>query len=254
MNNLVTRIPLSKITRIEIYINSGRKKMAAIKKELGCRYIINAGLFDMRTFAPMNLLVHGGRQYAKQGGKFGMSFDGAKVLLSYDNSVKYPEHVSGYPCLIKGSEKAYERVPSGLEGKRGRSAIGLSEKDMILRACDDKAGIKLDELYADMRARGCNSAMNLDGGGSVQCDFYGNRITSGRIVHNFICVWCGGNAAKTVSARTGLNIRHGAPNALGINTSRVIGTYDNGVRVEVLETLHGWGRTDIGWVCGRYLK
>lgn len=36
---------------------------------------------------------------------------------------------------------------------------------------------------------GCVVALNYDGGGSSQCDFGGNRLTSVRTVHNYLCIW-----------------------------------------------------------------
>lgn len=269
MVNLVTAIPFANIEKISIYINSGRKTMAQIKRELGCDYIINAGLFNMATFRPMNYLVSDGRILSSNGGKFGFSFNGSVACLSYDNNVNYPHHVSGYPCLIKDGEKAFSKTPAGLEGHRGRSAAGITKDALILRAVQDVSGnsdFTLDELYRDMKNRGCIHAINLDGGGSVQCDFYSNTITSSRIVHNFICVWLkkpGSGpvqpkpepiATKRVSVRTALNIRAGAPNALGINLNRVIGTYRNGEVVPVYEAKAGWWRTDRGWCYGLYLK
>lgn len=259
MQNLVTNIPLKKIAKVKIYVNAERKTMDQIKREIGCDYMINAGLFNMQTFAPINVLVSGGHTLAYNGGKLGFSFFDEACVLSYDNNVKYPEHVSGYPCLIHDGKKAFDAIPAGLEGHRGRSAMGITKDSLILRAVQDVMGnqdFTLDELYQDMIKRGCIHAINLDGGGSTQCDFAGKRITSGRIVHNFVCVWLKheNTCFKTVRVQSILNIRKNPPNLLGINTSPVIGTYANGARVEVLESRAGWCRTNRGWVCGMYLK
>ncbi len=45
-------IPLEKIRRIRIYINTARKSLAAIKKETGADYILNGTLYSMQTFRP----------------------------------------------------------------------------------------------------------------------------------------------------------------------------------------------------------
>ena len=45
-------IPLKKIQRIQIYINTARKSLAAIKKETGADYILNGTLYNMKTFRP----------------------------------------------------------------------------------------------------------------------------------------------------------------------------------------------------------
>ena len=256
MSKLTAAIPFSQIAKIKIYINSGRKSMAKIKRDLGCDYLINAGLFNMKTFRPVNRLVANGKTLASAPGMIGMSFSDAHAALSYENQVKYPEHVSGYPCLLKSGKKAWTAVPAGLEGRRGRSAIGYGTHAVVLLCCSDGANaLTLHDLTAEMRRLGCVDAINLDGGGSSQCDFVGKQIKSSRIVHNYIAIWCKRDTkTKTVSVRTALNIRQGAPNALGINTSKVVGTYSNGQRVTVYESRAGWCRTDRGWVCGLYLR
>lgn len=41
---MITRIPHERITKIGLYVNTGRKTMAAIQQETGCTYILNGGL------------------------------------------------------------------------------------------------------------------------------------------------------------------------------------------------------------------
>lgn len=167
MQNLVTNIPINRIAKIKIFVNTGHKTMAQIKRDIRCDYMINGGLFNMHTFQPVNVLVSDGKTLACNGGKLGFSFLDETCALSYDNNVKYPEHVSGYPCLINNGKKAFSVTPAGLEGQRGRSAIGLTKDSLILRAVEDVPGnddLTLDELYCDMLKRGCIHAINLDGG------------------------------------------------------------------------------------------
>lgn len=256
MSKLVATIPFDRIDKIKIYINSERKSMSTIKRNLGCDYILNAGLFNMDTFQPINMLVSDGKTYAASPGKNGMSFLDEHAVLSYENQVKYPEHVSGYPCLLKDGKKAFNGTPAGLGGKRGRSAFGYGTHAIVLYCCTDgQDAIMLDGLSKEMRNLGCVDAINLDGGGSVQCDFFGKQILSKRIVHNYIAIWLKKDGkTKTVSVRTALNIRSGAPNAIGINKSKVVGTYINGQKITVYESRAGWYRTDRGWVCGLYLR
>ncbi len=256
MSKLFTYVPFDKISKIKIYVNSGQKSMAQIKRDLGCDYLVNAGLFHMNTFKPVNRLVSGGVTYAGATGMTGMSFVDEHAVLSYDNQAKYPEHVSGYPVLLQGGKQAFSTVPAGLEGRRGRSAIGYGTHAFVLLCCTDgQDAMELPELAQELRNLGCVDAINLDGGGSVQCDFDGKQIRSNRIVHNYIAIWLKREGeSKTVSVRTALNIRESAPNALGLNTSKVIGTYSNGERVTVYEKRAGWCRTDRGWVSGLYLK
>ena len=187
MRSMVAKIPMSQITRVALYVNVGRKTMAQVKAELGCQYLINAGLFDLNTFRPMNLLIKDGKKLAGAGGKFGYSMQESSIAFSYDNNVMFSDHVSGYPCLVRNG--AIERCadPAGLSGYRARSAIGLTSDSLLLRAVG--GGFTLSMLAADMKARGCKNAVNLDGGGSTQCSFGGESLVSSRIVHNYIAVW-----------------------------------------------------------------
>lgn len=275
MSKLTATIPFTKIEKTDIYINYSRKSMAQIKKELGCDYLINAGLFNMKTFKPVNKLVSNGQTLSDGKGMFGFSFSDEKVVLSYENQVNYPDHVSGYPCLLKAGKKAFTSDPSGLGGKRGRTAIGYGTHALVLFCCSDGAdAMTLNELQKEMRRLGCVDAINLDGGGSSQCDFDGRRITSSRTVHNYIAIWVkkdevknvvvtstttvpatiSNKVVKTVSVKTVLNVRSKAPTRFGTNSSKVIGKYGNGQKVVILETKYGWGRTDLGWVSMKYLR
>lgn len=268
MSKMTATIPFTKIKKTDIYVNYARKSMSQIKKELGCDYLINAGLFNMKTFKPINRLVVNGQTLSDGRGMFGFSFSDDKVVLSYENQVNYPDHVSGYPCLLKAGKKAFTSDPSGLGGRRGRSAIGYGTHAIVLFCCSDGSdAMTLDALQKEMRKLGCVDAINLDGGGSSQCDFDGRCITSDRVVHNYIAIWLKddkikvSNATtevkkniKTVSVNNVLNVRAKAPNALGVNTSKVVGKYGNGQKVVVHETKYGWGRTDLGWVSMKYLR
>jgi hypothetical protein len=46
VSSLTAEIPLSKIEKISIYINTAKKKLSDIKKETGADYITNAQLFN----------------------------------------------------------------------------------------------------------------------------------------------------------------------------------------------------------------
>lgn len=187
MKSLAARIPKGEIARAALYVNDKRKTMAQIKAELGCQYLLNAGLFDLNTFRPMNLLVKDGKTLSASRGKFGYSLQGASVAFSYENNVGFSDHVSGYPCLVRNGALENAPDPAGLSGKRARSAVGLTPDALILRAVD--GGFTLSMLAADMKSRGCANAVNLDGGGSTQCSFPNGSITSSRIVHNYLAIW-----------------------------------------------------------------
>ncbi len=192
MKRCIAKIPFNKIQKIEICLNFQKKSLAAIKAESGCDYIINAGLFNMAAFTPVGGLTVDGRIHSKGGDPWGYAFVQSGIELSYNNSAGRPNFIGGYPCLIKDGQRFFAGTPKGLEGERGRSAMGLTGDSLVLLCVSDvadKTDYTLEELCADLLKEGCLNAINLDGGGSSQCDFSGDRIPSSRAVHNYICVW-----------------------------------------------------------------
>lgn len=186
-------IPKSNIEKVSIYVNKNKKTMTQIKQELGCQYIINAGLFNMTTFKPINMLKVDGVSLSTGGNPFGYAINGNKVVFSYDNNVNYPTFISAYPVLVRNGKKTGDAAPAGLGGYRARSCIGVTAKGDIVLACDT-ANRSIDWMAEELKNAGCDTAINLDGGGSSQCNFDGKQLTSSRIVHNFICVWTKKNA------------------------------------------------------------
>ena len=183
---MTAKIPLNRIEKCSIYVNTKRKSMSQIQAEIGCDYIINGGLFDMKTFKPMNHLVVDGKVLSKSLGKTGASFNGDKIELSYDNQIGYPDHVSGYPVLVQNGKINNFTTPKGLEGARPRSCIGKTTDSFIVATFE---GCTLQVAAQKMLELGCIWAINLDGGGSTQAIFDGQKDTASRIVHNFLCVW-----------------------------------------------------------------
>lgn len=187
---MIAQIPLNQISKAKPYVNTKRKSMSQIKAEIGCDYIINGGLFDMSTFKPMNHLVVDGKILSKSLGKTGASFknteDGVEIELSYDNQIGWDDHVSGYPLLVANGKIVNFITPQGLEGVRPRSCIGKTNDFFILATFE---GHTLAQAARKMLELGCVWAINLDGGGSTQADFMGQKDTASRVVHNFICVW-----------------------------------------------------------------
>lgn len=195
----IVKLVKSDISKITVYINSNYQSLANIKKSLGCDYIMNAGLFNMTTFKPVSGLVSDGKIYYKPT-TFGIAFKNNEAIFSYANNVNASYYLDGYPCIIRNGKQDYSVVPSGLGGERGRSALGITKNGDFVMLCAedvlDTSDYSLYELTKIMMEQGCISAINLDGGGSSQCDFLGDTITSSRIVHNFICVWLTDEARK----------------------------------------------------------
>ena len=148
-------------------------------------------------------------------------------------------------------------------GKRGRSAIGLRGGSLALYCSGDGTGDAAtpETLRDELAGLGWASAVMLDGGGSSQCDFGGERITASRKVHNWICVYLKQAeqtppeeedkpmSKYTVTPSIGVNIRSGPGTSYG-----KVGAYPMGTVVDVLEVRDGWGRTTKGWVSLAYLE
>lgn len=183
---IVQKIPKTAIIDTAIYVNTEKKTMDEIKAETGCTHILNGGFYDRETFKPMNHLVVDGKFISKSLGKTGVSMDGKRVEPSYDNQIGFPNHVSGYPMLVANG-KAQTNFPKELIPATQRTVFGITPDAIIIAIFHTP--IKLTEVPDIMISFGCIFAFNLDGGGSTQCDFDGERKESSRRVHNYILIW-----------------------------------------------------------------
>lgn len=189
---LTATIPLSNIDKIELYHNTSRKTVAQIKKATGADYILNGTLYNMSTgaiccHAKANGVTLCKPNYKVYGYAWNAGPDIALKLIPDSNDANHLECV----CLIKDSTPTTLRKNSALGGKRGRSAIGTKDGNLYLFCSKDgsanaKTPEALQKYYVDL---GLNDLLMLDGGGSSQCDFNGEKITSSRIVSNLILVY-----------------------------------------------------------------
>lgn len=178
--------------KVSIYVNTGRKAMAQIQKELGCDIIINGGLFD-GAFKPCCWLkVDGTILHSESWHRMGYGWE--KNALIYDSSANIAKHSNYIQCVelpYNLSEKP--SYPADMGGVRGRSAIGLREDGSTVIWCTSDGAYALtpEQLQKEMRDLGCVSSVMLDGGGSSQCITPNGKVVSSRVVHNFICIWLG---------------------------------------------------------------
>ncbi len=210
-------------------------------------FLFNAELFDFDTRKAASDVVSGGVVHRLTEG-YGIAFpDNKSAVFSYKNNVGAADYVGAYPVLVRNG-KAETAIPAGISGRRGRTAIGVSDSTLFIALLPDSGGATLPELRRAFVSFGSVNAINLDGGGSTQ--FYaplGNHF-SGRRVRGFIGVWIRGGDIRYVKVRTVLNVRSGA----GVFNKRV-GRLYNGDAVTVLEEKSGWARLAAGWVCAKYL-
>lgn len=177
-----------KPARLELYVNTGRKTAEQIKEETGCTALINGGLYNMATFAPVcHLKVNGevlaADQYKYWG--FGWNAGGFPALVSdYADLDNYIACV----CLVRDAKPEPLYFSKDTGGSRPRSAFGtFADGRVWLYVSEDNLTPVQLQLLA-IKA-GVKDAIMLDGGGSTQGIFPGGEVKSVRRVHNFLCVW-----------------------------------------------------------------
>ena len=187
---MIAVIPKASICKISLYVNTGRKTMAAIQQETGCTYILNGGLYDMAKFQAINHLTVDGKVLSANGNPYGYGIKGPTMIFSYGNNVKADNFLGAYPVLVRDGKATGAAAPVGLEGYRPRSAVGVTADGDIVLLCE-QAARSLDGIAQELVEMGCETAINLDGGGSSQCIFDGEALNSARIVHNYLLIWTG---------------------------------------------------------------
>lgn len=197
----IISIPLSNIERIQFYVNKNKKSLTSIMAETGADYGINGGLYNS-NWTPCPLLKVDGKMvstdpYTMWG--YGYN-EGPDITMS--NSHKTFQNYIGCVDLMNpwtgSSQKlSYDKA---LGGKRGRTAIGLRRKELVLYCSKDgSTNAKTPEaLREELVDFGCETAVMLDGGGSSQIRIKnGSYIYTSRNVHNYILVYLKGNKGKT---------------------------------------------------------
>ena len=250
MSKYIASISLADIERIAIVTGNGRS-MAQVKGDAD--YICNAGFYDMTTGRPVGHLKADGAVLAKEvWGCWGFAWDKSDIKMAALPTVA-KNYISGVEMLspMIGVHDAMHYRPD-VGGSRPRTAMALTGDKLLLYCADSPTTPEAlrDTLYK----LGAETAIMLDGGGSSQCDFQGQKIYSSRRVHNYLAVWLLKKEDKPVgnyivTAEVGLNIR----SAPAKNAPKV-GGYSHGAVVTVLELRDGWAQTDRGWVYAAYLR
>lgn len=271
------KIPLSNIEKIAIVVGNNRT-LASVKKSTGCDYIINGGLYTMKTMKPVCHLKADGKVLSSEDwSTFGYVWDQgpdiSMAIVPGDN--KKLNHISCVALLTPYSgldaKLTYDKA---LGGRRGRTAIALT-KDSLILYCSKDGGSEAktpEQLRLGLANIGATTALMMDSRGSSQCDFAGKRkVTSSRRVHNYICVWTKkaatppATSTSTPVTSTGSKYKvhvynaKGRPSTLNIRSGpgtiyKKLGYYRNGTVITVLNTKGKWSRTSAGWVCSSYLK
>ena len=194
MSKHISRIPLTNISRIQLYINQSRKTLAEIKAETGADYLLNGGFYEgVKAVCHLKAdgYVYADDDYNAYGYAWDTGPDIGMYLLPGGAGAKLSNYITGCHLIVgrQPCPKLYYRPDVG--GRRGRTAIGIQGGALCLYVSSDgSSDAKTPEALRDhLAAQGWESAVMLDGGGSSQCDFDGRKITSARKVHNLILVY-----------------------------------------------------------------
>lgn len=198
MSKCISVIPLSNIERIAILPGGGRS-LSQVKGNAD--YIINGGFYDMDTGKPVGHLKIAGEVKSREAWNcFGFRCDtGADIRMDVVPDSGGQNYISGVelltPGLGEGGKLSYR---ADVGGTRGRSAIGIAGDKLVLYCSGDgtKDGKTPEKLRDELVSIGCTRAIMLDSGGSSQCDFKGETISSSRRVHNYLAIWLKKDASE----------------------------------------------------------
>lgn len=224
-----------KPARLAIYVNTARKTAAQIQKETGCTALINGGLFNMSTFAPVCHLKVDGKvlaadQYTYWG--YGWTGDGFPALVNdYAAMANYIACV----CLVRNAKPEPLYYAAALGGARPRTAFGTFADGRVWLYVSAE-NLTPEQLQALAIKAGVRDAIMLDGGGSTQGILPGGTISSTRRVHNFLLVWedeTKGKVTEKMSYKVCLDAGHYG----SYNRSPVVKSYYEAVQMWKLTEL-----------------
>ena len=192
-NPCAVTVPLSEIERIQVYVNTRGRTLTQIMRETGADYGINGTLYNMRSGEINCHLKADGVLLCDPGYKaWGYAWDRGEDLHLALLPASGEKSYIACTLLARGG-KAESRLyyDSGQGGKRGRSAIGIKGDRLALYCSRDGSGAARtpEDLRSDLVKAGWDSAVMLDSGGSSQCDFQGQRITSSRRVQHYLLIY-----------------------------------------------------------------
>lgn len=190
MSKLITYIPLSSVERIELRVTNCRKTLSQVKAETKAHYVLNGGMWNPDG-TPCPLLKVGGVMLSGTPWRpMGYAWDKGPDIRMTSEHEGADNFIAVTAIIASGKPVDKPSYGSAQGGKRGRSAIGLRGGSLALYCSSDGTDAATPEALRDeLAGLGWASAVMLDGGGSSQCDFGGERITASRKVHNWICVY-----------------------------------------------------------------
>lgn len=245
MSKQTAIIPLANIDRIQLYINKSGKSLQTVMKETGADYGMNGGIFN-GSKSLCNVKANGIIINGPGWKEFGYAWDsGADISMC----ILPDNHQNYLGCVVM---KPYDGAsafsyPKDMGGTRGRTAMGIAGKNLILYCTGDgtKDAATPEGLQKEMVKKfQCDTALMLDGGGSSQCNFKGKTITASRRVANIVLVYLrkGGSNPVSDKKKVVLDPGHGAQS----NNKSPDGTFsepefalDMAERMRAILTRHG---------------
>ena len=187
MSKYISSVPLSFISKLQIYINRGRKGLSVIKRETGADYVLNGGFFNA-DWTPCALLkVDGAMRSKAPWRKEGFGWITPQDFRLTDQYESTDNFITCITLLNSKKRCNLSNLSPEVDGARQRSAIGLMGDKLVLYCTDE--GTTPGALQRELEKLGCTDAVMLDGGGSSQCDFGGKQIKAARVVHNLLLVY-----------------------------------------------------------------
>ena len=181
-------VPLAAVRRVQILINSPRPTRAQLKRATGADYLINGTLYNMTTGAVNCHLKADGRVIARPSYTvYGLGWDAGRDIRMEVLPNDRRNYIACTPLILEGKPLAKLTYASGQGGSRARSAIGIMGEKLVMYCTT--SGRTPEKLRDELAKAGWTQAVMLDGGGSAQCDFAGQKITSSRKVQHLILVY-----------------------------------------------------------------
>lgn len=203
MSKQIAYIPLNTVKRIQLYINKDGKKLSDIVKETGADYAMNGGLFEGNK-AVCHLKADGYVYARDQYTYWGYSWEAGPDISMEVIPREAKNYISCVPLIRGRTPNPKPTYNKDVGGVRARTAIGIKDGNLCMYVSSDgsKDSKSPEGLRDELHALGWESAIMLDGGGSSQCNFIGNRIDASRIVHNLILVFLNKGEDKPLKPKT----------------------------------------------------
>lgn len=156
----------------------GCERTSSMARSRGALAAVNGGFFHVKTEVPVGLLIVDGQLRYEQNDKVtaAIGIDRRGGVHIEDRAPggwpKMREARGSYPVVLRKGKPVEKQGWGAADKRHPRTAVGQTKKgELVFVTVDGRseqaAGMTLLELALVMRWLGCETAMNLDGGGST---------------------------------------------------------------------------------------